>query len=335
MNAPSVAPPAAPLAALPIELNLSRLRAFLIVAEELSFTRAAARLHVAQQALSATIRRLERDVGVQLFERSTRAVAITAAGEALLRSARPALDQLGRGVADARRADRQLRGALCIGVMAGAALELTEPLLAELGRQLPGVAITLAPHLYDDPSAGLRDGSSDVALLRPPLELRGLETAPLFSEPRWAAMSARHPLARLRSLTLAQLRGATVVRPASPDPIWNDFWAAGCPDTVEARTLEAALELIGAGRAIAVSAAGWARFYPRPGVRNLAVAELARSEVAVGWRKGDRAPLVRRFVEIALATARQHPALLAAIEAPRRPRAPRLAKTRTKSRTKR
>jgi DNA-binding transcriptional LysR family regulator len=207
--------------------------------------------------------------------------------------------------------------------MAGAALELTEPLLAELARQLPGVTITLAPHLYDDPSAGLRDGSSDVALLRPPLELRGLETTPLFSEPRWAAMSARHPLAGRRFLTLAELQTTTVVRPASPDPIWNDFWAAGCPSTIDARTLEAALELVSAGRAIAISAAGWARFYPRPGLRNLAVTDLTRSEVAVGWRKGDRAPLVRRFVEIALATARRHPEVMTAIEEPRPPRAAR------------
>jgi DNA-binding transcriptional LysR family regulator len=322
MNVPAAPPPGA----VPPELNLTRLRAFLVVAEELSFTRAAARLHVAQQALSATIRRLEGDVGARLFERSTRAVALTPAGQALLRRARPALEQLGRGVAEARRADRQLRGALCVGVMAGAALELTEPLLAEVARQLPGVTVRLAPHLYDDPSAGLRDGSSDVALLRPPLELRGLETAPLFSEPRWAAMSARHPLARRRSLSLAELRGATVVRPASPDPIWNDFWAAGSVTTIDARTLEAALELVSAGRAIAVSAAGWARFYPRPGVRTLSVDELTRSEVAVGWRKGDRAPLVRRFIEIALATVRRHPKVVAAIERPRRPRAPRTSR---------
>jgi DNA-binding transcriptional LysR family regulator len=109
------------------DLNLSRLRAFLLVAEELSFTRAAARLHVAQQALSATIRRLERDVGVRLFDRSTRAVQLTPAGHALVRRTRRALDELAHGIADARRADRQGNGSLAIGVMAGAALELTDP----------------------------------------------------------------------------------------------------------------------------------------------------------------------------------------------------------------
>lgn len=109
---------------------------------------------------------------------------------------------------------------------------------------------------------------------------------------------------------------SAIVRPASPDPMWNEFWAAGCPTTVDARTLEATLELISAGRAVAISAAGWARFYPRPGIRSLPVAGLARSDVALGWRKGEANPLVRRFVDLALATARAHPSLVRAIEKP-------------------
>jgi DNA-binding transcriptional LysR family regulator len=298
------------------DLNLSRLRAFLLVAEELSFTRAAARLHVAQQALSATIRRLERDVGVRLFDRSTRAVQLTPAGHALVRRTRRALDELAHGVADARRADRQGNGSLAIGVMAGAALELTDPILAACASQLPETTVALDPHLYDDPSAGLRGGTSDVAILRLPLEPRGLELTHLFSEPRVATLSARHPLARRTSLTLEDLHATTIVRPASPDPIWNEFWAAGCPTTVEARTLEATLELISAGRAVAISAAGWTRFYPRPGLRSLAVAGLARSDVALAWRKGEANPLVRRFVDLALTTARAHPSIVRAIEKP-------------------
>ena len=313
-------------------LTFPRLRAFLMVAQEQSFTRAAARLHVAQQALSTSVRRLEREVGARLFERSTRTVTLTAAGEALLRRTRHALDELERGVAEARRVERQGRGVLSIGVMAGAALELTEPILTAFAARVPGVEAALEPHLYDDPSAGLRGGSTDVALLRPPLDQRGLELVRLFTEPRVVTMSQRHPLAHHSSLPLSELRQALVVRPASPDPIWNHFWAAGCEHTVEARTLEAALELISAGRAIGVAAAGWTRFYPRPGVRAVPVEGLSPSEVALAWRKGEVNPLVRGFVEVALATARSSPALLRAIEAPtsvdaapqaRKPRKPR------------
>ena len=299
------------------DLNLARLRAFVIVAEELSFTRAAARLHVAQQALSATIRRLERDVGVRLFERTTRAVSLNPAGQALLRRTRRALDELTHAVADARRVDRLGRGNLAVGVMAGAALELTEPILAACARQLPDTAVTLDPHIYDDPSAGLHGGTSDVAIVRLPFVPRGLTLAPLFSEPRVATLARRHPLARRASIALAELQATTIVRPASPDPTWNAFWAADCPITVEARTLEATLELISAGQAVAISAAGWARYYPRPGVCSRPVVGLARSEVALGWRTGERNPRVHRFVEVALACVRAHPSILASIETPR------------------
>ena len=297
-------------------LTLPRLRAFLAVAEEQSFTRAAARLHVAQQALSATVRRLERELGARLFERTTRAVQLTPAGEAMLDAARRALGELERGIGEARRIDRRGRGSLSVGVMAGAALELTDPILAAFARELPDTEVALDPHLYDDPSAGLRAGTSDVALLRPPLDDRGLELRRLFAEPRVAVLSARHPLARKDELSLSDLRETTVVRPASPDPVWNDFWTAGASQTVDARTLEATLEMIGARRAVAISAAGWVRFYPRPGVRNLPVSGLPPSEVALAWRRGEVNPLVRRFVGVALATARANPSLLREIEQP-------------------
>lgn len=297
-------------------LTLPRLRAFLAVADEGSFTRAAVRLHVAQQALSTTVRRLERELGAQLFERTTRAVKLTPSGEAMLDAARRALGELERGISEARRIDRRGRGTLAIGVMAGAALELTDPILNAFSHELPDAEVALDPHLYDDPSAGLRAGTSDVALLRPPLDERGLELRRLFAEPRVALLSARHPLARKTELSLGELQETTVVRPASPDPVWNDFWTAGASQTIDARTLEAALEMIGARRAVAISAAGWARFYPRPGVRNLPVTGLGPSEVALAWRRGEENPLVRRFVGIALATARANPALLRAIEQP-------------------
>src|SRR5262245_29602415 len=202
-------------------LTFPRLRAFVAVADEQSFTRAAARLHVAQQALSTTVRRLERELGAQLFERTTRAVRLTAAGDAMLGATRRALGELERGIGEARRLDRRGRGTLAVGVMAGAALELTDPILAAFARELPDTEVALDPHLYDDPSAGLRAGTSDVALLRPPLDERGLELRRLFAEPRVAALSARHPLARKSELSLRDLQQATIVRPASPDPVWN------------------------------------------------------------------------------------------------------------------
>src|SRR5689334_6313133 len=92
--------------------DLRALRAFVAVAEELHFTRAAERLYVAQPALSEQIRRLERDLGVRLLERTTRRVELTAAGEALLVRARRILAEADAALADAARAARGETGRL-------------------------------------------------------------------------------------------------------------------------------------------------------------------------------------------------------------------------------
>ncbi len=304
------------------EPSLARLRAFLVVAEELSFTRAARRQRVAQQALSAMVRRLERELGFELFVRTTRSVSLTPAGEVLAEHARGALLALEHAVAEARKAERGDRGVLGVGVMAGAALELTEPLLEAFARARPDVKLRLHHHLYDDPTAGLRAGTTDVALLRPPLDTAGLELRPYFAEPRWAVMSRRHPLAKHRELSAAQLAAHALVRPMSPDPTWSAFWGGGDdhPTPLDVRTLEGALEHVAAGDALALVAAGWIRAYPRPGLHVVRVRELAPSVVALGWRRGQKTKLVSEFVRTALATAAAHPQLVRRIEHPRLPR---------------
>src|SRR3954452_17737690 len=106
-----------------VNLRFADLRYFVAVAEELSFTRAAARLYVAQQALSAQVRQLERELGVQLLERTTRRIQLTEAGVVFLRHARSLLAAADAAVDETRRAVGA--GRLRIGFMAGAALELT------------------------------------------------------------------------------------------------------------------------------------------------------------------------------------------------------------------
>src|SRR5690348_12666697 len=99
-----------------VDLDTRLLRAFVTVAEELNFTRAAERLFVAQQALSSQIRQLEGRLGVTLFERTTRRVALTEAGERLLPHARAALEALDGGVAELEAARRAARATLRVGL---------------------------------------------------------------------------------------------------------------------------------------------------------------------------------------------------------------------------
>ncbi len=118
--------------------DLRLLRYFVAVAEELHFTRAAARLHIAQQPLSAAIRRFEADLGVELFRRTTRRVELTDGGRALLGPARAALRAADDAIAAARAAGRGIAGELNFGLSAGARYGL-EPVFAAFAERHPAL----------------------------------------------------------------------------------------------------------------------------------------------------------------------------------------------------
>src|SRR5258706_7187474 len=152
-----------------VDVQTRRLRYFVALAEELHFSRTAARLHIAQQALSKQIRELEEAVGVQLLQRSTRKVELTPAGAAFLRAAHATLGAFDDGVETARRLARGEDGTLRLGYVVGRALELTRPIVEEFARRHPRVELHLREYGHDDRSAGLAGGSADVAFLRPPI----------------------------------------------------------------------------------------------------------------------------------------------------------------------
>lgn len=122
---------------------MRKLRYFAVLAEERNFTRAAARLFIAQQSLSRQIRDLEDEIGAVLLYRTTRSVELTPAGEAFLARVRSALASFDAGIEEARRHNAGTVGRLRIGFGMGAALELTPHILEEFGKQFPGVDIEM------------------------------------------------------------------------------------------------------------------------------------------------------------------------------------------------
>ena len=181
---------------------MKHLRAFVAVAEELNFTRAAERLHLAQQALSTQIRQLEERVGERLLERTTRKVELTPAGEAMLEHARTVLGGADRAVAAARAAggDGPLR--LTIGFLVPADHEPMRAALDLFAERRPDVEVLIHFGEVVDPSVGLRDGLADVAVVV------GASTAPAWrrsiSGPtragsRWARDIRSPPSRRSRS----------------------------------------------------------------------------------------------------------------------------------------
>lgn len=183
--------------------TLSQLRAFVAIAEYRHFGTAAARLGVSQPTLSQALASLENGLGLQLIERSTRRVLVTAAGKRLLPQAMATLEAADRFVATA--AGDGLGGTLRLGIIPTVAPYVLPTLLPELRRQLPA----LVPHVVEDQTArlldGLRTGVLDVALLALPTEATGLLEIPLYSEEFVLVTPRDHELAGRDDLSPAAL----------------------------------------------------------------------------------------------------------------------------------
>ncbi len=194
-------------------MELHQLQYFVAVAEEASFTRAAARVHVAQPGVSAQVRRLESELGQRLLDRSGRSVRLTEAGAAVLPFARAALD----AVTNARLAVDELaglvRGQVAVGMVSGCALPVLAELLAGFRKQYPGVAISLTEDNTDRLVEMLGDGRLDLALIGSagPEEPPGIGTAVLVDEELVAAVPAGHPLAGKETVTVTALRDEPLV----------------------------------------------------------------------------------------------------------------------------
>ncbi|WBY01507.1 LysR substrate-binding domain-containing protein [Ramlibacter tataouinensis] len=189
-------------------MDLRQLRGFLAVAHEQSFTRAAQRLHMAQPPLSQRIRELEAELGVQLFERNTRRVALTAAGHVFFDGVRPLFAQLDQAVESCRRAARGETGQLRVGYTGRGSQLLLLRLVAAFRQRFPEVALDIAggPLPSGALRLGLLQGTLDVALCFLPLEGEDLATRRFATTELVIALPASHPLAGCEDLRLERLQ---------------------------------------------------------------------------------------------------------------------------------
>jgi DNA-binding transcriptional LysR family regulator len=187
-------------------VELRQLRYFLAVAEERHFGRAAGRLHMAQPPLSQAIKQLEQELGVQLFERTSRRVELTSAGEVFKVRSEEILAAVHSAAEDAARAESGEVGRLSLGFTGSATYELLPQLARALKDELPDVTFELHGELLTPRSvSGLIDGSLDLAFLRPPVRAPGLTVHVIRHEPLIAALPESHALARQHSVPLARL----------------------------------------------------------------------------------------------------------------------------------
>jgi DNA-binding transcriptional LysR family regulator len=211
-------------------VELRQLRCFVAVAEELHFGRAADRLHVAQPAVSQQVGRLERQVGLRLFDRSSRRVRLTAAGERLLTEARATLAAADRVLAVAADLAAAPTGVLRVGVSHGLASRL-ESVLAGPRAADPAhrfdVEVAQVP-VAEQPAA-LSRGELDLMVTRPVPTRDGLRIVTTWPEPVVAVLPAGHPLAGRPAVRLRDLADLPVRLPASGcDPAFRAFALAAC-----------------------------------------------------------------------------------------------------------
>ncbi|MGV1048183.1 MAG: LysR substrate-binding domain-containing protein [Solirubrobacterales bacterium] len=192
-------------------LDMRKLVHFVAVAEELSFTRAAARLQMSQQALSTSIRQFEREVDVTLFERSPHHVVLTDAGQALLESARPLLAASGSAVERARRIGRGEPGVVRVGRTPAITGEEATTLMAPFRHSNLGIEVSVEQHWPSDLTRLLFAGEIDLALARVFDGGEGLITRTIASHPLRVALYEGHPLVAEGAVRLADLKDDTLV----------------------------------------------------------------------------------------------------------------------------
>ena len=189
-----------------VDLEIRHLRYFVAVAEELHFGRAAMRLHIAQPPLSQQIRKLEEMLGHALFQRTSREVRLTAAGEELLERARHTLKKIDADVSAVKKVGRGEAGALTVGFVGSAMLTVLPEMLGRYRRKYPQVDLQLR-ELY---TAGLVDallnGTVDVGFMRDAGAVDGLRVEVLMSEPFVVVLPRKHPLAEKKTVAVRTLQ---------------------------------------------------------------------------------------------------------------------------------
>jgi DNA-binding transcriptional LysR family regulator len=211
-------------------IEMRQFRQFIAVAEELSFRRAADRLHMAQPPLTVTIKQIEEELGTLLIERTNRIARLTPAGRVFLEECKRTVMQAEHAIVAARRAGAGLSGALRVTFVASAAREILPAILRAFREQYPEVELTLTEAMTAQQIAQLKADQADVGFVIPPLrDADGLSLEVLTRNQMVAALPENHPLAQRQSIALADLASEPwVLFPARQGPGLHERVLTAC-----------------------------------------------------------------------------------------------------------
>lgn len=284
--------------------ELSQLRCFVALAEELHFGRAAARLNMTQPPLSRQLQQLEHALGVSLVERSSRFVRLTAAGRTFLGDARAILRSSEEAVVTVRKVAQGEGGVITLGFIPATSYALLPRLIAFAAAEMPHVQFILREMVTADQAEALSAGRLDAGILRLPIDRRGLEAIAISRDPFVVAVPADRPLAGGRALTIADLDRQPLVMYAPVesryhhDLVSSVFRAAGiAPNFVQyAREIHTMLALVGAGIGVAlVPSVGGKLGFSGVTFQPITLSPGVFSELTCVWRKGTANPALRTF----------------------------------------
>ena len=278
-----------------------------MLGEELNYRRAAERLFITQPALSTAIKQLEHQTGVTLFRRNTRAVALTDLGAVWLPRVQDALRGVDAAVDDliaTSRRDRRIR----LGYLIGTGADVLFRLVRHFETAYPEISVEPREFDFSDPTAGLADGTTEVAIIRPPVDLPEHRMLILDAENWVACLPRDHRLAHRSELSIAELLDDPIVVAPGSAGRWRDYWMAtdarnGKPPTIAAvaATYEEETTTIARGLGISFTSEASARLYGRQGIAYVPIVDRPRNYTALAWHpdglSDDASALIRQVRE--------------------------------------
>lgn len=288
-------------------MDVHQLEAFLAVAEELHFGRAAKRLHIAQPPLSRTIKQLERDLGTRLFDRTTRTVRLTTAGEALAGPAQEVLDAIHRARSAVQTAGRGATGRVRLGFAGPSSYLLVGELSRLIRERQPGIELTLRSTTYAP--AALRavvDGKLDLAIARWEMAPPGIESRVVAEEHYVLVVPESHRLAGREQVSMKDCQDEDwIVLPGDPGSAVRDALvrfahnAGYSPKIVQtAPDSWTVMALVSAGVGITFSVDAAVTHATQTGIAVVPLAEGREPTYSrLAWRRGDRNPALQRVLE--------------------------------------
>jgi DNA-binding transcriptional LysR family regulator len=293
-------------------IELRHLRYFLAVAETLHFSRAAERLGMAQPPLSQQIQRLEQMLGHRLFNRTTRGVTLTLAGQLLAERARSTIEKVQDDLAQVRRLGRGEEGTLTVGFSGSVMFTELPAAIGSYRRRYPKVELRLRELVTAAQIAALLDGTIDLAFLRDGDPTDGIRMIPVLSERYIAVLPETHALTRKRSLRVRDLRNEPFILFARRmGPLAFDRTIACCesygfrPNIVQdAPQWPTLVRLVAAGLGVTLAPACVASV-TMPGAVYREVHAASRTTIELAIKEGSPAALARNFMEIAQACLKE------------------------------